>query len=56
VKHSCELEIAAPRARVAALFDDPAHLPKWQPDLLRFEPISGTPGQPGRFVESNARS
>jgi hypothetical protein len=47
VKHSCEVEIGVPRARVVELFDDPAHVLKWQPDLLRFEPISGKPGHPG---------
>jgi len=46
VKHSCDIEIEAPRSRVVALFDDPANLLKWQPDLIRFEPISGTPGHP----------
>ena len=47
VKHSCDIEINAPRSRVVALFDNPANLVKWQPDLIKFEPISGTPGQPG---------
>jgi len=46
VKHSCDIEINAPRSRVVALFDNPANLVKWQPDLIKFEPISGTPGQP----------
>ena len=46
MKHSCDIEIEAPRSRVVALFDDPANLLKWQPDLIRFEPISGTPGHP----------
>jgi len=46
MKHSFDIEINAPRDRVVALFDDPANLPRWQPDLLRFEPISGTPGHP----------
>lgn len=46
MKHSCDIEINAPRSRVVALFDDPANLIKWQPGLIKFEPISGTPGQP----------
>ena len=46
MKHSCDIEINAPRSRVVALFDDPANLVKWQPGLIKFEPISGTPGQP----------
>lgn len=47
MKIVCEVDIALPRERVIALFDDPANMKKWQPDLLRFEPVSGTPGQPG---------
>jgi len=47
MKHACEVEIAAPRSRVVALFDEPANLMKWMPDLIRFEPVSGTPGHPG---------
>jgi hypothetical protein len=46
MKYSCELEIKLPRARVIELFDNPDNLSKWQPGLLRFEPLSGTPGQP----------
>jgi len=42
----CDLEIGVPRERVIELFDDPSNLPKWQPDLLRFEHVSGVPGQP----------
>lgn len=47
VKYESEIMINLPRARVVELFDDPANLPKWQKGLQRFEPISGTPGQPG---------
>lgn len=39
--------VAAPRSRVIELLDDPANLVKWQPNLLRFEPISGKPGAVG---------
>jgi uncharacterized protein YndB with AHSA1/START domain len=28
-------------------FDSPANLKRWQPTLESFEPVSGTPGQPG---------
>lgn len=58
MKDSCEVEIAAPRATVVALFDDPANLLKWQPDLRRFEPISGEAGHPGaqsRLVYGSGR-
>lgn len=46
MKQSCNIEIAVPRRWVVALFDDPANILKWQPELVRFEPISGTPGHP----------
>ena len=47
MKHSCDVEIAAPRARVIELFDDPSNLHKWQEDLIRFEHLAGRPGRPG---------
>ena len=46
MKQACDIEIAVPRRQVVALFDDADSLLKWQPDLIRFEPISGTPGYP----------
>lgn len=47
MKYSCELIINLPRERVIELFDNPDNMPKWQPGLQSFEPISGEPGQPG---------
>ena len=47
MKYINEVEINAPLDKVIVLFDDPANLAKWQPGLLSFEPVSGTPGQPG---------
>ena len=47
MKYSVEIEIDLPRDRVIELFDDTENLYKWQEGLLRFEPISGEPGQPG---------
>jgi len=44
--YSCEVEINVPRSKVIELFDNPGNMPKWQPDLIRFEPISGNPGHP----------
>jgi len=32
---------------VIKLFDNPDNMPKWQPGLQSFEPLSGDPGQPG---------
>ena len=42
-----EIEIAAPRARVADLFSDPANNPEWMSDIERCEPVTGTLGMPG---------
>jgi carbon monoxide dehydrogenase subunit G len=47
MKYSNEIEINLPVQRVIELFDNPANMSKWQPGLISFEPISGTPGQPG---------
>lgn len=50
------VEIDLPRAQVIERFDDPQNLFKWQKGLLRIEPISGVPGQPGakmRLVYEN---
>ena len=47
MKYTVETEINLPIARVVELFDDPENLKHWQPGLISFEPISGTPGQPG---------
>jgi hypothetical protein len=42
-----ELEIAAPRRKVAELFADLGKSVEWMDDLERFEPIRGAPGAPG---------
>lgn len=42
-----EIDIAAPRARVADLFSDPGNNPKWMSDIERCEPVTGTLGMPG---------
>jgi uncharacterized protein YndB with AHSA1/START domain len=42
-----EIELAAPRARVAEMFSDPANNPKWMSDVERCEPVTGTLGTPG---------
>ena len=46
-EYTVSVEIERPRQRVVELFDNPANLCKWQDGLQSFEPISGTPGQPG---------
>jgi carbon monoxide dehydrogenase subunit G len=47
MQYSTEIVINRPLARVIELFDNPALLKEWQPGLQQFEPLSGTPGQPG---------
>jgi hypothetical protein len=47
MKYRCEVVVNVPRDKFIELFDNPANLPKWLSGLQTFEPISGTPGQPG---------
>ena len=42
-----EITVNVPRSRFIELFDDPENLKLWQPGLLSFEAVSGTPGEPG---------
>jgi hypothetical protein len=41
------IRIGLQRDRVAALFGDPANLPRWQKGLLSFTHAEGPPGHPG---------
>ena len=47
MKFKLELPIHKPRAEVWRAFDNVENMKKWQPTLMKFEPVSGTPGQPG---------
>ena len=47
MKLKLELPINKPRAEVWKAFDNAENIKKWQPTLVSFEPVSGTPGQPG---------
>ncbi len=47
MKFNLELPIKKPRADVWKAFDNAENMKKWQPSLIHFESISGTPGQPG---------
>ena len=47
MKYNQEIEINLPRNRVIELFDNPDNMSSWQPELVSFENISGTPGQEG---------
>lgn len=50
MKYSLHIDIQRPRDTTVEIFDNPDHLPKWQPDLLEMEPLAGIPGQPGSQV------
>jgi len=47
MNYQLEIEIKLSRSKVIELFDNPDNMPKWQPGLISFEPLSGTPGQVG---------
>jgi hypothetical protein len=47
MKSRVELEINAPRAKVAELMADPRNNLRWMDEIDRIEPISGELGQPG---------
>lgn len=47
MKFKLELPINKSRADVWKAFDNAENIKKWQPTLVSFEPVSGTPGQPG---------
>ena len=47
MKFKLELTINKPLAEVWKAFDNMENMKKWQPTLVKFEPVSGIPGQPG---------
>lgn len=47
MKFKLELTINKPLAEVWKAFDNIENLKKWQPTLVKFEPVSGIPSQPG---------
>ena len=47
MKFRTSITVDLPRERMIQLFDNAATMKEWQPTLVSFEPISGTPGQPG---------
>ena len=47
MKFTLELPLERSRTEVWKAFDNPENMRKWQPSLISFETISGTPGQPG---------
>lgn len=42
-----ELDIEAPRSKVASLLTDPELSTRWMEEIDRYEPVSGAPGAPG---------
>lgn len=58
MKSRVEIEIRAPRIRVAELFADPRNNPKWMDDLKGVEELSGPLGAPAsryRLVSKNGK-
>ena len=51
MKYEMEIEIDLPRQTVVELFDDPENMKHWQPSLLSYRHLSGTPGQVGAKSE-----
>ncbi len=47
MKFTTEIAVNVPRERFIELFDNPDNMKHWQPGLVSFEHLSGTPGQPG---------
>ena len=47
LRYTCETTIAKPRDEVVALLQELENLPKWQPGLVEYRHLSGTPGQVG---------
>ena len=47
MRFKLETPINKPRSEVWKIFDNPENMPKWQPTLIRFETVDGTPGQVG---------
>lgn len=47
MKYLCEMVVDVPLAKFIELFDNPDNMRHWQPELVSFTPLSGTPGHPG---------
>ena len=53
MKFKLEITINKPRVEVWKAFTTPGNINKWQPSLVKIEPVSGTPGQPGAVSKLN---
>jgi len=47
IQITTELVLERPIGEVWRAFDSPDNMRRWQPTLESFEPVEGTPGQPG---------
>ncbi len=47
MKYTNEIGIDLPVHRVIEIFENPENFPRWQPGLISFKSLSGTPGQVG---------
>jgi len=47
MNYNLDIIIRKPVKEVVALFDNPENMKHWQPGLISFEVLEGTPGQPG---------
>lgn len=47
MKYTVDILINLPRTEVIDLFDNPENMKKWQPELVSFEHVNGSPGQSG---------
>lgn len=55
MKFDFAINLAAPRALVWRAFDNPSNLLKWQPTLVSFESVRGSPGQVGAVSQLTYR-
>ena len=47
LRYTVQIDIALPRDKMIALFDNPANLALWQKGFISMEHVSGQQGQPG---------
>ncbi|MBL1213699.1 MAG: SRPBCC family protein [Ignavibacteriae bacterium] len=53
MKYNTEVVINLPIAKVIELFDNSDNMKKWQPELVSYEHLSGTPGEVGAKAKLN---
>ncbi len=51
MRYTSEIVIKQPLEKVIELFDNADNMKEWQPGLISFKTIEGTPGQPGAKAE-----